>query len=93
MNTLRQSLIRCWDAGINAVRGDNAVRQALQDDGCEGISHLLAVGKAASSMCRGALPSLSYGGQVLMITKDDHVDGVLRENPNISIIGNHPKLR
>ncbi len=87
----RAFLVQCWKAAVRAVEGENAVRVALDESGPESISHLLAVGKAASTMCKGALPILNHDGRCLVITKDGHVDDDLRHRENVVVIeSSHP---
>jgi hydroxypyruvate reductase len=61
-----------FDAGVAAVRGDAAVRQAL-DTGLPAPDAIVAVGKAASSMAEPA--ALAYpDAPVLIVTKYGHAD-------------------
>ena len=48
----RKTLETIWWAGVNRVRGDRAVAEALADGKGEGVTHIAAVGKAASPMMR-----------------------------------------
>lgn len=87
----RQFLIDCWGAGVASVNGENSVRQALLEHGPERIERLLAVGKAASSMCLGAIDCMTPDAQCLMITKYGHTDPQLAEDQRFQIIESaHP---
>lgn len=86
-----QFLIDCWGAGVASVKGENAVRQALSRHGPERIERLLAVGKAASSMCLGAIDCLTPDAQCLVVTKYGHTDSQLFEDQRFQIIESaHP---
>ena len=56
LNTIVETL---WRTGVASVNGEYVVRKALQEDGVENVDHLIAVGKAAESMCQGATGFLS----------------------------------
>ena len=87
----RQFLIDCWGAGVASVKGENAVRQALTRHGPERVERLLAVGKAASSMCLGATGFMAPDAQCLMITKYGHTDPQLLEDQRFQVIESaHP---
>lgn len=62
-----------FEAGVEAVTGDTAVRRALEDFPSEGQVRLVALGKAAHAMCRGAREAL--GDRIesaLVVTKYGH---------------------
>lgn len=82
----RSFLTACWFAGVERVRGEGAVRQTLERSGPERIENLLAVGKAASSMCLGALDRLAPGARGLLVTKYGHVDRKLLEAGRVEIM-------
>lgn len=63
-----------WQAGVDAVVGDAAVRQALRDDPRR-PDRILAVGKAAGAMARAALDIYS-DVPTLVVTKDGHGEGL-----------------
>jgi hydroxypyruvate reductase len=84
-------LVRCWTAGVKSVRGERVVREAIEADGLAEISNVLAIGKAASSMCLGLLPKLSRSGNGLLITKHKHVDSNAFQSADIEVIeSGHP---
>lgn len=88
----RQQLRTIFDAGVNRVKGFNAVVEFLQANPIHGSCHLISVGKAGSSMALGALSVLN--DQVvdgLVITKHHHIEPQLREYTNInSMESDHP---
>ena len=59
---------------MESVAGLRVTSQALAEDRVEPITHLLAVGKAASSMCLAALDYLDQEGRALVVTKYGHCD-------------------
>ncbi len=97
----RETVTRLFDAAVTAVDPDRAVREALSlCDGAIVVSdkrievanriHIVAIGKAAVAMTRGALKAL--GGVKLsgdVITKDGHADGSLPASLRVHEAG-HP---
>ena len=67
-------LARFFQAGVNAVSGEQSVIRALQQDEPFAADLIIAVGKAASSMCLGALQALSKPCPALVVTKYEHAD-------------------
>lgn len=61
-------------AGVNAVRGDNAVQAALAARACPRPDQIVAVGKAASAMARAAHAAFP-DAPVLVVTKYHHAEG------------------
>ncbi|MGI9310059.1 MAG: DUF4147 domain-containing protein [bacterium] len=85
-------LIQAWRAGVACVGGERAVRAAIggERDG-RAITHLLAVGKAASAMCAGALEHLAADGVALVVTKHRHCDAAVAAHPQVTVIeSGHP---
>ncbi len=86
----RRRLQEIWQAAIDAVGGSSAVRQALDSDSKFVPDLVIAVGKAASGMCIGALERFP-GAAALVVTKYDHGDPALAANPRVEIIESaHP---
>jgi glycerate 2-kinase len=86
----KTTLISLWDAAIGAVSGYQAVANALQADKTFHPKQIIAVGKAASGMCLGALDNLPPC-DALVVTKYDHVDEALRERERVTIVESaHP---
>ena len=87
----RETLETIWWAGVNRVRGDRAVADALADGKGEGITHIAAVGKAASSMARAALEACGPDLPALVVTKHGHGEAELSGYPNLKLIeSGHP---
>jgi hydroxypyruvate reductase len=68
---VRQSLLDIWKSGVAAVRGENAVQEALPDLAPPPISRILAVGKAACDMARPAMQAFP-DAPTLIVTKHGH---------------------
>lgn len=83
-------LIQAWKAGVESVRGERVTRAAIAGDRSEPITHLLAVGKAASSMCAGALDGFAENGRALVVTKYGHGDAVAAHSRITVIESGHP---
>ena len=89
-NTRKQALIEIWQAAIDAVSGRQAVINAIAADGPFAPDSIVAVGKAASGMCLGALESFPDAA-ALVVTKYDHGDPKLKDYPNLQLIESaHP---
>ncbi len=88
----RAQVLEIFEAGVTRVKGFNAVVGFLNDKPLNGNYHLVAVGKAASSMALGAMSVL--GSQInkgLVITKHDHTEDELRTFKNITCLeSDHP---
>ena len=69
----RDTAVTLWQAGVDAVDGYAATKVALE--GTARPDRILAVGKAAGAMARAALERFP-GVPVLVVTKDDHGDGL-----------------
>ena len=88
---IRILLLQAWKAGVESVHGERVTRAVLAEDRVESITHLLAVGKAAASMCAGALDCLAEDGKALVVTKYDHRDDAIAAHPRITLIeSGHP---
>jgi len=80
----KQFLIDCWYAGVESVKGQVATGHALENTVISKIDRVLAVGKAASSMCLGVLPFVDEQTQFLIVTKYGHVDKAIRESHQLA---------
>jgi hydroxypyruvate reductase len=86
----KQAVIEIWQAAIDAVYGRQAVLNALDEDNAFEPDLVIAVGKAASGMCQGALECFPRC-DALVVTKYDHTDPVLRANERVQVIESaHP---
>ena len=79
-----------WQSAIDAVSGYQAVANALKADSTFRPDQIIAVGKAASGMCLGALDNLPPC-DALVVTKSDHTDAQLLERERVTILeSSHP---
>jgi len=87
----RHTLLELFDAALRAVHGRDAVRLALQAPVPKPVA-VFAVGKAASAMALGAHDALTGAiASTLVVTKDGHVDPLLRGLPGTTILESaHP---
>jgi glycerate 2-kinase len=86
-----QALKIIWDAAIAAVSGQAAVENAIADDNDFQPDLIIAVGKAAVGMCRGALDSLVGPCEAIVVTKYDHADDDIRSRETVTVIeSGHP---
>lgn len=74
-----------FQVGVSAVIGENCVFRSLTTSNINGPIAILAVGKAADSMMRGALRALPNFESALMVTKLQHYLGGL-ESEKIEIM-------
>ena len=92
LKAAREQVLDIFEAGVARVKGFNAVAEYLANHSLSGEYHLIAVGKAASSMSLGALSVLK--DQIttgLVITKHDHTEDELRTYSNIKTMeSDHP---
>ena len=90
MNT-RRILLELFDAALRAANGRDCVERALRNAGT-GPFTVFAIGKAASAMARGAQAALGPRiRQMLVVTKDGHVDEALRGSPHTTVLESaHP---
>lgn len=86
----KQAIIEIWQAAIDAVSGRQAVLNALDADPGFEPDLIVAVGKAASGMCQGALERFPHCG-ALVVTKYDHADPGLKADAQVQVIESaHP---
>jgi len=84
-------LLTLWQSALSAVSGDNAVKQAVKNDRPFSPDSIIAVGKAASGMCRGALDCFPEVDDALVITKYDHGDAKLFRHDKVTLLQSaHP---
>lgn len=72
MTAAAEAVSSLWWAGVNSVRGDVAVARALVGLGAERPDRIIAVGKAAVPMTKGALEHFGGGIPALAVTKYGH---------------------
>ncbi len=85
INTRKRALLEIWQAAIDAVSGRQAVINAIVADSQFAPDLIVAVGKAASGMCLGALDRFP-GCAALVVTKYDHSDAELSAMKSVEII-------
>ena len=87
----KESAIKIFDAAIDAVAGFNATQRAVAAFDGFVPDQIVAVGKAASGMCAGALAALGNDCPALLVTKYDHTDKAMWEAENVTVIESaHP---
>jgi glycerate 2-kinase len=87
----KQALKTIWDAAIAAVSGQQAVENAIAADTPYQPDLIIAVGKAAVGMCRGALNGLDEPREAIVVTKHDHADDDIRSRERVTVIeSGHP---
>lgn len=88
----RQQVLEIFDAGVNRVKGFNAVADYLTNNPMPDEYHMISVGKAGSSMALGALSVLKkriVSG--IVITKHEHIEDELRDYEHVlSMESDHP---
>ncbi len=73
MDTDHKTLLDIFAAGLDAVKGDNAVYQALMVQGTQPACHVVAIGKAAEAMYDGVCRYLGKDVKsALLISKYGH---------------------
>jgi len=87
----KQALKSIWDAAIAAVSGQQAVENAIASDPPFQPDLIIAVGKAAVGMCRGALNKQNSSYEAIVVTKHEHADDEIRSFEQITVIeSGHP---
>jgi len=87
----KQALQSIWDAAIAAVSGQRAVENAIAADPPYQPDLIIAVGKAAVGMCRGALNCQKGSCEAIVVTKHEHADDDIRSLERITVIeSGHP---
>ena len=84
-NPGNEAINHIWNAAIAAVSGYQAVANALGADNDFHPDLVLAVGKAAAGMCRGALDNLP-SCDALVVTKYDHADADILARERVTVV-------
>jgi len=85
-----QAIIQIWQAAVAAVSGRQAVLNAIDADSAFAPDLVIAVGKAASGMCQGALECFPRC-DALVVTKYEHTDPGLLTSEQVQVIESaHP---
>src|SRR5688572_4084608 len=87
----RSLLLELYDAALREVDGNTGAAEVLANLGAGPVA-LFAIGKAASTMTRGAYAAIGADiRQALLITKDGHTDPEVARLPNLHVIESaHP---
>ena len=87
----RNSAVTIFNAAIDAVAGYNATYRAVEGFTDFTPDQIIAVGKAASGMCAGALDAIGNDCPALLVTKYDHTDQAMWDANNVTVIESaHP---
>jgi len=87
----KKALKAIWDAAIAAVSGAQAVENAIAADTPYQPDMIIAVGKAAAGMCRGAMNFQTGSCEAIIVTKREHADQELRSRERMTLIeSGHP---
>ncbi len=87
----KKALKAIWDAAIAAVSGAQAVENAIAADTPYQPDLIIAVGKAAVGMCRGAMNCQTGSCEAIIVTKHEHADDELRSRERMTLIeSGHP---
>jgi len=85
-DAIRDKVLQCYSAGLDAVKGDNAVYQALMRAGDLPACHVIALGKAAESMYHGVQRYLDDElKSALLISKYGHFSAEVLADPRIKV--------
>ncbi|MGB5707778.1 MAG: DUF4147 domain-containing protein [Arenicellales bacterium] len=80
-----------WHAAVKSVNGETATQKALADEKEDAWRYVLAVGKGASAMLKGAIDSIASDAHALLVTKYHHVIQALADDARVKIIeSGHP---
>jgi glycerate 2-kinase len=82
----KQQLLTIFNAAVAAVSGQQAVELAIDDDSAYEPDTIIAVGKAAVGMCRGALNRFPDAKQAFVVTKYDHADEDILSRLNVTVM-------
>lgn len=87
----KQALKTIWKAAVSAVSGEQSVENAIVKDTPFQPDLIIAIGKAAVGMCRGALDSLASPCEAIVVTKYGHGDDDIRKREYVTLLESaHP---
>ena len=81
----KQHLLTIFNAAVSAVSGQQAVEYAIDNDSAYDPETIIAVGKAAVGMCRGALNRFPNVQQAFVVTKYNHADEDILSRQNVTV--------
>lgn len=89
---LRKDILNIYRAALERVDGRRCVSLFLEQNPVPGDVSVIAIGKAACSMARGALDVLGERAlDGLVLTKRGHLDGLLASDGRLDLVeGGHP---
>lgn len=98
MNKTRSDLLSIFNAAIDAVGGESAVKRELSSDKSKTYPeqfHVVAIGKAADAMLQGVIATETTTNKkiktALLISKHDHIRDEIKNDPRIiSLESDHP---
>lgn len=80
-----------WRGAVAAVSGRRVVADALARDPPFRPDLIVAIGKAAASMCCGAISRIPTFGRAIVVTRHGNLDPALSAYPNVQVIeAGHP---
>lgn len=82
----KQQLLAIFEEAVAAVSGQQAVEYAIDNDNAYEPDTIIAVGKAAVGMCRGALNRFPNAKQAFVVTKYDHADEDILSRQNVTVM-------
>ena len=95
MKQTRSNLLSIFNAAIDAVGGESAVKRELESGDYPDQFHVVAIGKAADAMLQGVIAVETSTNKrilsALLISKHDHIsDKILNDPRVISLESDHP---
>jgi len=91
-SVLRDVALAVWGEAVAAVHGERVVRAALAREAPPGAVDLIALGKAALPMARGALRSLGDSvRRALVVGAEGYAAGAVESSASVQVlVGDHP---
>ena len=91
----RSDLLTIFDAAIDAVGGESAVKRELESGDYPDQFHVVAIGKAADAMLQGVVAVETSKNKriktAILISKHDHISEKMQNDPRVhSIESDHP---
>lgn len=95
MKQKRSDLLTIFDAAVDAVSGEQAVRRELESGSYPKQFHVVAIGKASDAMLQGVIATESSSDKkiktALLISKHNHISKKTLNDPRVhSIESDHP---
>ncbi len=95
MKQTRSDLLTIFDAAIDAVGGESAVKREIESGDYPNQFHVVAIGKAADAMLQGVVAVETSTNKrirsALLISKHDHISEKIKNDPRVIYIeSDHP---